>query len=249
MICSGSENPHVLEDLVINWSSTNHLENLERQSHSFPGGQYGSFKISVKDEGYPESQVSLSSKRNMGLSSPMWDYSYCQEPSQQTECDSRLGIKKQFGLLGMEASSPVISENLSIKRNPRNRSICFQAITSDQDLLFVEGGSIEPKSRCLPTKLVPQKSLSFSPILHDLKKCPHDDPCNSSLAITTVVPRSNENVHTTTNFTDLEERSLKNSKERNSSPCPKQNLKISGMDGPELDYKRKNFKGGFQPYY
>ena len=77
MICSGSENPHVLEDLVINWSSTNDLENLERQSHSFPGGQYGSFKISVKDEGYPESQVSPSSKRNMGLSSPMWDYSYC----------------------------------------------------------------------------------------------------------------------------------------------------------------------------
>ena len=143
----------------------------------------------------------------------------------------------------MEASSPVISENLSIKGNPRNRSICFQAITSDQDLLFVEGGSIEPKSRCLPTKLVPQKSLSFSPILHDLKKCPHDDPCNSSLAITTVVPRSNENVHKTTNFTDLEERSLKKSKERNSSPCPKQNLKISGMDGLRARLQKEEFQG------
>ena len=59
----------------------------------------------------------------------------------------------------------------------------------------------------------------------------YDDPCNSSLAITTVVPRSNENVHTTTNFVDLEERSLKKPTGRNSSPCAKQNFKISGMDG------------------
>ena len=44
--------------------------------------------------------------------------SYCRVPSQQTESDSRLGVKKQFGLLGMEASSPVISENLSTKGNP-----------------------------------------------------------------------------------------------------------------------------------
>ena len=175
----------------------------------------------------------------MGSSSPMWDHSYCRVPSQQTECDSRLGFKKQFGLLRMEASSPVISENLSTDGNPRDRSICFQIISSDQDLLFVETRSIEPSGKCLPTKLVPQESLFFSPILHDPKgfeqspqrQSTYDDPCNSSLAITTVVPRSNENVHTTTNFTDLEERSLKKSKERNSSPCPKQNFKISGMDG------------------
>ena len=93
-----------------------------------------------------------------------------------------------------------------------------------------------------PTKLVPQKSLSFSPILHDLKKCPHDDPCNSRLAITTVVPRSNENVHTTTNFTDLEQRSLKKSKERNSSPFPKQNLRISGMDGLRARLQKEEFQ-------
>ena len=58
-----------------------------------------------------------------------------------------------------------------------------------------------------------------------------DDPCNSSQANTTVVPRSNENVHTTTNFTDLEERPFKKPKWRNSSPCPKQNFKISDMGG------------------
>ena len=63
------------------------------------------------------------------------------------------------------------------------------------------------------------------------RKRPHDDPCKSSLAITTVVPRSNENVPTTSNFSDLEERSFKKSKWRNSSPCPKQNFKTSAMDG------------------
>ena len=145
----------------------------------------------------------------MGSSVPMWDHSYCRVSSQQTERDSRLGVKKQFGLLGMETS-----------------------------LLFVEASSIEPSSRCLPTKLVPQESLCFSPILHDPKcfeqsperESTYDDPCNSSLAITAMVPRSNENVHTTTNFIDLEERSLRKHTGRNSSPCPKQNIKISGMD-------------------
>ena len=174
----------------------------------------------------------------MGSSVPMWDHSYCRVSSQQTERDSRLGVKKQFGLLGMETSSLIISENLSTEGNSRERSICFQIISSDQDLLFVEASSIEPSSRCLPTKLVPQESLCFSPILHDPKcfeqsperESTYDDPCNSSLAIAPMVPRSNENVHTTTNFIDLEERSLRKHTGRNSSPCPKQNIKISGMD-------------------
>ena len=63
------------------------------------------------------------------------------------------------------------------------------------------------------------------------RKSTYDDPCKSRLAITTLVPRSNEKVHTTTNFIDLEERSLKNSKGINSSSCPKQNFAISSMDG------------------
>ena len=45
-----------------------------------------------------------------------------------------------------------------------------------------------------------------------------------------MVPRGNENVHTTSNFIDLEERSLKKSKGTSSSPCPKQNFKISGTE-------------------
>ena len=151
----------------------------------------------------------------------------------------RLGLKKQFRLLKMEASSPFISENLSNEGDPRDWSICFRTISSDQDLFFVEARSIEASSRCLPTKLVPQKSSCFSFILLDPKgfeqssqgKSLHDDPCNSNLAITSVERGSNENVHATTNFIDLQERSLKKSKGWNSSPCPKQNFKISVMDG------------------
>ena len=186
-------------------------------------------------------------KRNMRSSSPMWDHSYCRVPSQQTERDSILEVKKRFGLLGMETSSPVISENLSTEGNSRDRSICFQIISSDQDLLFVEVRSIEPSSRCLPKKLAPQESLCFFPILHNRKsfeqsperESTYDDPSNSSLAITTVVPRSNENVHTTINFIDLEERSLKKPAGRNSSPFPKPNFKISGMDGLRARLQKK----------
>ena len=101
----------------------------------------------VEDEECPGCETSPVSKRNMGLPSPMWDHSYCRMPSQQTERDSKFEVKKQFGLLGMEASSSV-SENVPIEGNPRD---------------FVEAGSNEPSSRCLPTKLLPQKSLRVSP--------------------------------------------------------------------------------------
>ena len=93
-------------------------------------------------------------------------------------------------------------------------------------------------------------------MLHDPKgleksperQCTYDDPCNSSLAITNVVPRSNENAHTATNFIGLEERSRKQSKGRNSFPSPKQNFKISGMDGLRASLQRKEFQGKLPNY-
>ena len=110
----------------------------------------------------------------------MWDHSYCRVPFWESRNNS---------------------DFLECKLPPQS----FQRIVlSNQDLLFVETGSIEPSSRCLPTKLVPQESLCFSPILHDPKgfeqspdrQSTYDDPCNYSLAIRILVPRSNENVHT-----------------------------------------------------
>ena len=56
-------------------------------------------------------------------------------PSQKTERDSKLGVKKQFGLLRMEASSQVISENLSTEGNPRGRSICFKTYFSETTVI------------------------------------------------------------------------------------------------------------------
>ena len=164
MVCSGNEKLHkCLRTFSHKTGYTNILESLEAQSHSSPGEEHGSFDISVKDGGYPEFKTSRINKRNMGSSSPMWDRSYCRVPSQQTERDSRSGVKKQFRLLGMETSSPVISENLSTEENSRDRSICFQIISSDQDLLFVEDRSIEPSSRCLPKNWFHKSLYVFRP--------------------------------------------------------------------------------------
>ena len=76
----------------------------------------------------------------------------------------------------------------------------------------------------------------------------YDVLCNSSLAITAVVPRSNENLHKTTNFINLEERSLKKSEGRNSSSCPKQNFENSGREGLRAKYKRKKFQGSLPTF-
>ena len=128
MVCSGIEKPHKCPRTLIHKTDyTKVLEYLEAQSHSSPSGQHYSFTISIKDCAYPEFEVSSISKRNMGTSSPMLDQSYCRVPSQQAERDSRLGVNKQSGLLGIEASSAAISENLSTEGNPRDRSICVQA--------------------------------------------------------------------------------------------------------------------------
>ena len=165
-VCSGNEKPHkCFRSFSHKTGYTIVLKNLEAQSHPSPGGQYGSFDISVKDGGYPEFKTSPMRKRNMGSSSPIWDHSYCRVPSQKTECDSRLGVKKQFRLLRMEASSPVISENLSTEGNPRNRSVCFHIISSDQDLLFVETRSLSQPADAFQQNLF----LWFPPILHDPK--------------------------------------------------------------------------------
>ena len=77
MLCSGNEKPHKsLRTFSHKTSYANVLENLEAQSHSSPGGQHGSFNISVKDWGYPEFKISPMRKINMRSSFPVWDHSY-----------------------------------------------------------------------------------------------------------------------------------------------------------------------------
>ena len=114
VVSSGNEKPHkCLRIFSHKTGYKNVLENLEEQSHSSPGGQNGSFGISIKDDGFPEFKINPISRRNMGLSSAIGVHSYCRVPSQQTERDGKLGVNKQIRFIGMETSSPVISENLS----------------------------------------------------------------------------------------------------------------------------------------
>ena len=54
VVCSGNEKPHkCFRTFRHKTGYTNVLENLKVQSHSSPGGQHGSFDISVKDGGVP----------------------------------------------------------------------------------------------------------------------------------------------------------------------------------------------------
>ena len=131
----------------------------------------------------------------------------------------------------MEASSPVIPENLSTDRNLRDRSICFQIISSDQDLILWSSDPLSQAADVSQENWFHKSLYAFPPIclipmvMPDLNgQSTYDDPCNSSLAITTVVPRSNENVYTTTNFIDMEERSLKKIQRQKFIPLSKTKL-------------------------
>ena len=150
----------------------------------------------------------------------MWDHSYCSVPSQQTECDSRLEVNKQFRLLGMEAGSPVISENLSTEGNLETIYLLPDYLIRSR--LTFRGDQIHwAKQQMSSNKICSARVFMHFPHFAWSQrfwakswktKYLYDDPCTSSLATTTVVPRSDENVHTTINFIDLEERSLKKSK-------------------------------------
>ena len=98
VICSGNEKPHKrLRTFSHKTGYTNVLENFQAQSHSSLGGQHVTFNISVKDEGDTQSL------KLVQLAKEIWNrLLQCgitlttEYLSQQTERDSRLGVKKQF---------------------------------------------------------------------------------------------------------------------------------------------------------
>ena len=145
---------NILEPLAIKLAIQTFSKTLKHKVIHIQVNNMVALTYLLKMRGTKNLKLGQLAKEIWDQSSSMWDHSYCRVPFQQTECDSRLGVKKQFGLLRMETSSPVISENLSTEGNPRDRSICFQIISSDQDLFYVETRSIESSGKCLPTKLV-----------------------------------------------------------------------------------------------
>ena len=58
VVCSGNEKPYkCLRTFSHKTGHTNVLKNLKAQSHSFPGGQHGSFVMSVKNRGVGEPRI------------------------------------------------------------------------------------------------------------------------------------------------------------------------------------------------
>ena len=106
---------NVLERLVKKLAIQTFSKSLKRKAILFQVDNMVALTYLLKMGQYPEFKISPISKRNMISFSPMWGHSYCRVPSHQTERDSRFVVKKQFGLLGIEAGSPVISENLPTK--------------------------------------------------------------------------------------------------------------------------------------
>ena len=145
----------------------------------------------------------------------------------------------------MESISPFISDNLSTDRNPRDRSICFQIISSDQDLLSEETRSIEPSCRCLTTKLFHKSLYVFPPfcMIPKVLSKARKDKVPIMILVTPAWPLQlwyPEAISMSMQQTNLlKERYLEKPKGRNPSPCPKQNFKISDMDSLKARLQRE----------
>ena len=156
VVCSGNEKPHkCFRTFRHKTGYKNVLENLKAQSDSSPGGQHGSFDISVKDGRFPEFKLVQLKE--------IWDHLLqCGITLTAEYLPSKLNVTVEWESRNNSDSSELKLAPQSFQRNPRDRSICFQIISSDQDLHFVEARSIDPSSRCLPTRLVPQESYLYA---------------------------------------------------------------------------------------
>ena len=113
----------------------------------------------------------------------------------------------------------VLSANVQQKLNSRvlvcsgNEIALLELLAISKLLIFAEGYVHCTKQQIPSNGIGSTKIFTLFPFLYDPKdfeqisqrKSPYDHSCNSILAIITVVPRINENVHTATNFIELKE--------------------------------------------
>ena len=240
MVNPENEIPHQYSRIISSETSHTDIPKIQRcQSNTSSSRQYCGLNIFDQNGRYSKSENGRIGQGNLGISFEVGDYNYCRIPPKRNEFNSRLGISKHFGLLGVDAESSNFSENLPNKGLSRDRFVCIPSITSDTNLCCMETRSSQSCNRCISTELVTQTPVCFSPILHDSKSSQQNtqgtrfqtDVNNPSLENTSLVSKDFEHVNQESCFATLEKRPSKKSQKGNSPPSSEQDSKTGGLDG------------------
>ena len=170
VVSPGNEIPHQYSRIISSKTSHTDIHKIETsQSNTSSSRQYCGLNKFNENEDFSKSQSDRVGQGNLRISFEVGDHNYCRIPPKRTECSSRLGISKQFGLLRVDAESSDFSERLPNKGFFRYRFVCIPPITSDTNVRCMKTRSSQSCSRCISTELGTQIPVYLSPILHDFK--------------------------------------------------------------------------------
>ena len=170
VVSPGNEIPHQYSRIISSKTSHTDIHKIQTsQSNTSSSRQYCGLNKFNENEDFSKSQSDRVGQGNLRISFEVGDHNYCRIPPKRTECSSRLGISKQFGLLRVDAESSDFSERLPNKGLSRYRFVCIPSITSDTNLRCMKIRSSQLYNRCISTELGTQIPACLSPVLHDFK--------------------------------------------------------------------------------
>ena len=170
VVSPGNEIPHQYTRIISSKTSHTDIHKIQTcQSNTSSSRQYCGLNKFNENEDFSKSQSDRVGQGNLRISFEVGDHNYCRIPLKRTECSSRLGISKQFGLLRVDAESSDFSERLPNKGLSRYRFVCIPSITSDTNLRCMKIRSSQLYNRCISTELGTQIPACLSPVLHDFK--------------------------------------------------------------------------------
>ena len=192
-------------------------QEVETLIHSHEDRQHLSPVLSGEDGGDKESGHVGHSQKDMAIPYPTRDHDYCGVDTITPEHRGRLGVQECIGLSRVETVPTGIPIDVSGVGIPRLRSIRVKDIPSGQSLLQLEGRSRLTGSGRLLSDVEQGISLRLSPLLSDIKGVeasakPESSKVDSSytnVAVTTLIPCSYGNVHTSSFASSRSSRSVK----------------------------------------
>ena len=183
MVSPGNEIPHQYSRIISSETSHTDIHKIQGcQSNTPSGRQYCGLDIFHENGRYSKSENGRVGRGDLEISFEVGDHNYCRIPPKQIEFNSRLGISKHFGLLGVNAESSNFSESFPDKGFSQDRFVCIPSNTSDTNLCCMETRFSQSCNRCISIELVTQIHVYFSPILYHSKSSQQNTQGTSSQA-------------------------------------------------------------------
>ena len=199
-------------------------------------GQPNSSGIHSQTRRYSQSGAMSIEQGALGISVIQRDHGYSRVLARSDECGSRLRVSTCPGLKRMEASARDIPSSVSDIGISRDRSVCFESLSSSPKVLCLEARPLQCGKRCFSSEVDRSPGLCIPSILSygtSVEKgrggSGDSDIGSSGLAGSGMVPKTPSTSNKESNPPPLSEGLVVESKGRMSSTTSKQQSTISSV--------------------